>query len=108
MSSSTPPPRAGSRSRSVGGRSTRNPMPACSERGVPNRPAAKPSRTARMRGWQAIHMASIRKRSCSRDSRTISSASAVLSVSGFSQSTCLPASKASRAPSRCIECGVAM
>ena len=77
--------RRGSRARRAGGAACRT------------RPSRSRARSSRTTGWQAIHIASIRKRSCSPASRTISSASAVSRVSGFSQSTCLPASKHSRA-----------
>ena len=60
-----------------------------------------------MTGLHAIHIASIRKRPASVAASTIASASARLSVSGFSHSTCLPASKAARAFSRWKACGVA-
>ena len=60
-----------------------------------------------MTGLQAIHMASIRNRSAAAAAATIASASARLRVSGFSHSTCLPASKAIRAFSRWKACGVA-
>ena len=63
---------------------------------LPEPARAEPaSRTARTTGWQAIHMASIRKRSWRRAEPDHLPASAALSVSGFSHSTCLPASSAS-------------
>ena len=89
-------------------RRPRKPRSACTWRGVAERPGREQLAGAGgPPGGRRIHMASIRNRSCSRASATRSSASAALRVSGFSHSTGLPASRASRACSRCRACGEA-
>ena len=73
----------------------------------PSAPEPSSCWSRRTIGLQRIHIASIRKRSLSRASATRCSASAALRVSDFSQSTALPASRASSTCSRCRACGVA-
>ncbi len=106
-SSSAPPPSAGSRSRCAAGKGPASPKSACTVRTSPIAPSSTSAFSRRTSGLQYIHIASIRKRSCSRASVTSSSASRRFSVNGFSHSTFRPAVRHSPAAARCAVCGVA-
>ena len=70
-----------------------------------SRPRASRRRTSRITGWQAIHMASMQEQVAAAAAPPAPRRRRRLRVSGFSHSTCLPASKASRACSRWRACG---
>ena len=82
------------------------PNPACTHRTSPIAPSARTVWSRRIIGLNFIHMASMRKtpRSAARAARE--RAWAASTVIAFSQSTCLPASIAVVAISKCVPTGV--
>lgn len=71
-------------------------------------PALTSSTARRMAGLNFIHIASMRKTFDAAAIRPSASASSAVMVNGFSQTTCLPASRAWRAYSKCVVWGVPM
>jgi hypothetical protein len=73
----------------------------------PSAPALTNRATSTMWGWNRVHIASIKNSPFSRARATTWRASVAFMVNAFSTSTGFPASRASKALSRCAGCGVA-